>query len=307
MYNNPKFHKYDVKNIDTKFLKGKSGLYFARDKYKIIYIGMSSNLGNRLNMKNHHVLKNYLSRIMEIYVYEVDYPLIEVYERRLIRKFEPDLNDKGTEKEIERLQKLGEKHSTKWKVIKNGVLMDIFENTYSLTEAFNYNTSIGRENYLNNRYNKLSTADLLKLKKGDEICGISVSRINNPGWPKIKKNELCEVIDEEKVKDMKSYKIGLYNSKIEDIEQLKECNIVFDNFEDFKHHVRENDEVVYISGFSLYGYNVEDMISLISKYNLNIHCVNEISLNGNFDKLSIHVLLATNEYISKNIDVIKKL
>lgn len=106
---------------------------------------------------------------------------------------------------------------------------------------------------------------------------------------------------------MSNYKIGIYNPKIEKSDELNECNIIFDNFESLKAHVRVNDEILYISGFSFYGAKADDIIEIISKYNLKFHSVENKDNTNNSDLLTIHTLIAINDYIKANKELISQL
>jgi len=107
-----------------------------------------------------------------------------------------------------------------------------------------------------------------------------------------------------------NYRIGLYNPKVENNSKLKDCSIIFDNLRDLEKHIRKDDEVVLVSGYSIYGYDDAELMKLIDDYNLNIYISDE---NGNnpvsskaLSKMKIHLIIATNEYIRGSIDIIKK-
>ena len=106
---------------------------------------------------------------------------------------------------------------------------------------------------------------------------------------------------------MSSYKIGIYNPKIEKSDKLNECNRIFDNFESLKAHVRVNDEIVCVSGFSFYGTKAKDVIDMISKYNLKIYLAENKENADNSNLLSIHMLVAINDYIEDSKEVISQL
>jgi len=40
-------------------------------------------------------------------------------------------------------------------------------------------------------------------------------------------------------------KIGLYNSKVEGCECLKDCNLILDNFEDLQKNIKEKDIYIF--------------------------------------------------------------
>ncbi len=109
---------------------------------------------------------------------------------------------------------------------------------------------------------------------------------------------------------MSNYKIGLYNPKVETDELLKQCNIIFNNFDDLKNHVRAEDEVILASEFSIFNFNETDLISLIENYQIDMHLVSGISLgkeNLRNIVLNIKMFIGTNNYIKFNLDKIKKL
>lgn len=53
-----------------------------------------------------------------------------------------------------------------------------------------------------------------------------------------------------------------YIQKVESCEYLKECRDICDNFEDLKENVKLNDEIILVSGFSIYNFDVMQMLSL---------------------------------------------
>ena len=105
---------------------------------------------------------------------------------------------------------------------------------------------------------------------------------------------------------MKEYTIGFYNESIEDSKGLEECNIIFNNFEKLKSHLRNNDKIIVKSGFSLYGIEVTEMNEIINELNLNIQLLNQCGSNS-YNKLTIDCVMGINEYIKNNKDIIYKL
>ena len=104
------------------------------------------------------------------------------------------------------------------------------------------------------------------------------------------------------------YKIGFYNNKIEDDKGFEDFNIVFDDFDKLKNHLRKNDVVTLKSEFSVYDMNTKEMIDIISEYNLKINFLN-FSFSGweGANNFTIDVLLAIFEFIKDNKNIIKKL
>ena len=104
------------------------------------------------------------------------------------------------------------------------------------------------------------------------------------------------------------YKIGFYNNKIEDDKGFEDFNIIFDDFDKLKKHLRENDVVTFKSEFSFYDMNIKEMIDIIDEYNLKIEFLN-FSFSGweGINSFTINVLLAIFEFIKDNKNIIKKL
>lgn len=68
-------------------------------------------------------------------------------------------------------------------------------------------------------------------------------------------------------------KIGLYNSKVEGCECLKDCDLILDNFEALQKNIKEKNEVILVSRFSLYDYNYDmrKILSLMENKNVLIY------------------------------------
>ena len=105
------------------------------------------------------------------------------------------------------------------------------------------------------------------------------------------------------------YKIGFYNEKIDDKLILKDCNIIFNNFDNLKNHIRYNDTIILASSFSLFEVDIMKILDLKNKYNLNILTINNIdrNLSKSIIDLEFNVLLGYMEFIKANIPTLDKL
>ena len=105
---------------------------------------------------------------------------------------------------------------------------------------------------------------------------------------------------------MNTYRIGLYNPKIEDGSKLQHCDKVYDSLSELKKHVRCNDTLELCSNFSIYEYNTNEIIDLIENYNLSI-IIDGNKGRSSFNKFAITTITAMNEYIKNNEAIIGKL
>ncbi len=104
-------------------------------------------------------------------------------------------------------------------------------------------------------------------------------------------------------------KIGLYNSKVEGCECLKDCDLILDNFEDLQKNIKEKDEVILVSGFSLYDYDMRKILSLMENKNVLIYengqrenIRNKIWINA-----QVSMIFIFNNYIRDCLETIKML
>lgn len=109
-----------------------------------------------------------------------------------------------------------------------------------------------------------------------------------------------------KINIMNTYRIGLYNPRIEDGSKLQHCDKVYSSLSELKKHIRCNDTVELSSTFSIYEYNSKEIVDLIEGYNLNI-IIDSNESSSQFNKLTITTITAMNEYIKNNEAIISKL
>ena len=108
---------------------------------------------------------------------------------------------------------------------------------------------------------------------------------------------------------MSEYTIGFYNNTVDDPSILSECNIVFNDFDKLKQHLRIGDTIVLASVFSLYGIPIEEILAIRSEYNLNIE-VKDPTFNNVNDSVKgfyITMISSVNEFILDNKETILKL
>lgn len=103
--------------------------------------------------------------------------------------------------------------------------------------------------------------------------------------------------------------IGFYNELIDDKESLKECKIVFNDFEKLKNYIRKGDTVVTASNLSLFNIDSKELMILKDEFNLTI--MPKETLNSNLKKSMIdfqfNVLLATMDFIKDDKNKLLKL
>ena len=104
-----------------------------------------------------------------------------------------------------------------------------------------------------------------------------------------------------------TYRIGFYNNKIEDDKGFEDFNIVFDNFEKLKKHLRKDDVITLKSEFSIFDIDIKEMLNIIKEYNLKIEFLNYTINADSAKNLMINILLAMFQFIKDNKNVVKKL
>lgn len=104
------------------------------------------------------------------------------------------------------------------------------------------------------------------------------------------------------------YRIGLYNSKIEEGTELEsKCDRVYDNIEGVYKHLREGDILVFNSLMTLVGVDSKTLREKIETYNLKIEYKEEIGLKGYTNIFTLNLNLALVDLIKTEREQIKKL
>ena len=106
---------------------------------------------------------------------------------------------------------------------------------------------------------------------------------------------------------MKEYVIGFYNPIIEGADELSECNVVFNDLEKLEEHLRKGDTIMLVSGLSLYGIPTKKILELVATFELKILFKDSKIDTESANKFLFNTMVATNEYISNNKEMIKKL
>lgn len=108
---------------------------------------------------------------------------------------------------------------------------------------------------------------------------------------------------------MSKYTIGFYNNTVDDPNILSECNIVFNDFDKLKQHLRIGDTIVLASVFSLYGIPVKEVATIKEDYELTIRIKDNAFINTSDNISGIYVTMATiiNEFILDHKETILKL
>lgn len=115
---------------------------------------------------------------------------------------------------------------------------------------------------------------------------------------------------------MGEYLIGFYNPKVDDVELLKNCNIIFSDYEELKQHLRKNDVVILGSYFSLWGVDSYDFVSVLEKRELRLFFADEISNReksevtyekSNTINCVIQIVVANIEFIREKKETVRKL
>ena len=105
----------------------------------------------------------------------------------------------------------------------------------------------------------------------------------------------------------KKYIIGLYNPKIEDLKGLEDCDVIFDNFEKFKAHLRIGDFVKIKSGFTVFNISTKEILNIIDEFKLNVNIHNLNSEHTLFNTFALECLCSINEYIKENSCIISEI
>lgn len=106
---------------------------------------------------------------------------------------------------------------------------------------------------------------------------------------------------------MKEYVIGFYNPIIEEADELSECNVVFNDLEKLEEHLRKGDTIMFASGLSFYGIPTKKILELVATFELKILFKDSAIDTESANKFLFNTMVATNEYISNNKEMIKKL
>lgn len=108
---------------------------------------------------------------------------------------------------------------------------------------------------------------------------------------------------------MNNRRIGLYNPKIETVESLNDCDIIVNNFNELKKQVKEGNQVVLVSGFSIYGYDILEVLNLIEDKKVLMYVLHKDKIVPDYidARLQITLIMATNNYIRDCLNIIKKL
>ncbi|MGL5568874.1 MAG: hypothetical protein ACRDB9_06515 [Cetobacterium sp.] len=104
------------------------------------------------------------------------------------------------------------------------------------------------------------------------------------------------------------YRIGLYNSKLENEIDLKEnCNVVYDNTEQLYKHLRKDDILVLNSFISVFGVESKLLREKIEEFNLTIEYKNNVGLVSYCNIFTLNINLALIELIIEEKEQFKKL
>lgn len=104
-----------------------------------------------------------------------------------------------------------------------------------------------------------------------------------------------------------AYIIGFYNDKIDDMLNLYNCDRVFNNIDELKQHLRNNDVVMLASKFSLYGIDRQEIMDLKDAYNIDFR-IHGMDIKDQATKDSkFNVIMNINSFILNHEEVINKL
>lgn len=103
------------------------------------------------------------------------------------------------------------------------------------------------------------------------------------------------------------YKIGFYNEKIDNKGLLNDCNIIFNDYDKLKQHIRLNDTIVIPSMLTLFNIDQSDIMNLKAKYNLNVIILDNLNSNNSVNDFGFNIGIGINEYIKNNSTKISKL
>jgi hypothetical protein len=102
-------------------------------------------------------------------------------------------------------------------------------------------------------------------------------------------------------------KIGFYNEKVDNPENLNECDMVFSDYEGLKEHINAGDTVVLSSQFSLFGVDFNEILRLERDYNVVFVLANNLFNTQSSNAFGVHMIFSTNDFIFKERDKILKL
>ena len=102
-------------------------------------------------------------------------------------------------------------------------------------------------------------------------------------------------------------KIGFYNPKVDNSENLHECNAIYSDFEALKSHIEYGDTVKLSSSLSLFDADMNEVLSLKDQYNLKFITVDCTCNNQPANTLTLLVTLSMLDFIKMEKDKILKL